>query len=223
MKLRSHVVLLASVVWSVAVHAQAAPAVAPPPPPTPVVPAVVLPLVNPADELKGKALVEALRGGGYVLYMRHALQIPPTTEKCEGPSLTPVGEEQARKVGEVIRELKIPIGRIRSSEPCRNRETARLLGLGTYEISIDLNPAGDNEGINAGAARQRQLAESPPPGTNTLLVSHIHGSKKKSEWMHLEIAEIIVYRPDGKGAATPVARVRIEAWGELQKVMRDSK
>ena len=112
--------------------------VVPPPPPA----VSILPLVDSATELKGAKLVDALRSGGYVLYMRHALQIPPTTEKCETSNLTPVGEEQARTVGAALRELKIPIGQVRSSQPCRNRDTARLLGLGPYEITDDLNPAG---------------------------------------------------------------------------------
>ena len=190
----------------------------------PVPPAIpVLPLVDPANELKGAKLVDALRGGGYVLYMRHALQIPPTTEKCDTSNLTPVGEEQARTVGAALRELKIPIGTLRSSQPCRNRDTARLLGLGPYEITDDLNPAGLREGFDVSAARRRQLQEVPPRGTNTLLVSHVHGSVKKEEWMHLEIAEIIVYRPDGKGASastTPVARVRVEGWAGLIELMQ---
>ncbi len=190
----------------------------------PVPPAIpVLPLVDPANELKGAKLVDALRGGGYVLYMRHALQIPPTTEKCDTSNLTPVGEEQARTVGAALRELKIPIGTLRSSQPCRNRDTARLLGFGPYELTDDLNPAGLREGFDVSAARARQLQETPPRGTNTLLVSHVHGSVKKEEWMHLEIAEIIVYRPDGKGASastTPVARVRVEGWAELIELMR---
>lgn len=185
---------------------------------TPDPPAVApetLPVVDAARELKGRALVDALRGGGYVLYMRHALQFPPKASGCESKNLTPVGEEQARTVGAAIRELKIPIGVVRSSEPCRNLDTARLLGLGAFEITQDLNPGGMPPGFDSGAARFRQLIEMPPRGTNTLLVSHVHGSKKKEEWMHLEIAEIIVYRPDGKGATTPVARVRLEGWGEL--------
>ena len=191
------------------------------PPPPPVVP--ILPLVDPATELKGAKLVDALRGGGYVLYMRHALQIPPTTEKCDTSNLTPVGEEQARTVGAALRELKISIGSLRSSQPCRNRDTARLLGVGPYEITDDLNPAGLREGFDVSAARLRQLQEVPPRGTNTLLVSHVHGSLKKEEWMHLDLAEIIVYRPDGKGGTTPVARVRVEGWGELIRFAADNR
>lgn len=193
---------------------------------TPAAPAValpVLPVVDPAQELKGRALVEALRNGGHVLYMRHALQIPPTTEKCDFPSLTPIGEEQARRVGAAIRELKIPVGQVRSSQSCRNRDTARLLGLGDYEITEDLNPGGVREGFDVGAARFRHLTEVPPRGTNTLLVSHVHGSKNKAEWMHLEIAEIIVYRPDGKGSTMPVARVRVEKWKELVTIAGENR
>ena len=115
MRLRIHRYLFAFLAF--AAHAQIAPevagTVAPATPVAPEPPPVILPLVNPADELKGRALVEALRAGGFVLYMRHALQIPPTTEKCDTPGLTPVGEEQARNVGAAIRELKIPIGRLR--------------------------------------------------------------------------------------------------------------
>ena len=181
-----------------------------------------LPVVNSAQEMKGKTLIEALRGGGYVLYMRHALQVPPRTTGCEQKNLTAVGEEQARKVGAAIRDLRIPIGVVRSSEPCRNLDTARLLGFGNFEVTEALNPGGMREGFDVHAARFKQLIETPPSGTNMLLVSHVHGSANKAEWMHLEIAEIIVYRPDGQGATTPVARVRAEEWTELLRVAAET-
>ena len=180
------------------------------------------PLVNAEQELKGRALVEALRGGGYVLYMRHAQQVPPKTTGCELKNLTPVGDEQARRVGAAIRELKIPIGVVRSSEPCRNLDTARLLGFGAFEVTEALNPDGMREGFDVHAARFKQLIETPPGGSNMLLVSHVHGSTNKAEWMHLELAEIIVYRSDGKGATTPVARVRLEGWAELLRVAAET-
>lgn len=176
-----------------------------------------LPLVDPAKELAGKALVEALRKGGHVLYMRHALQIVPTPGPCVGSNLQPDGEVAAKAVGAAIRALNIPVGRVLSSEPCRNRDTAKLLNLGDVEITIDLNPGGTPPGFDHGAARTRRLAELPRAGTNTLLVSHVHGSQKKSEWLHLELAEIIVFRPDGKGAADPVARIRVADWAKLMQ------
>lgn len=153
-----------------------------------------------------------------MFYMRHALQIPPTDEDCTKPSLAAEGIEQTARVSRAIHALKIPIGRVLSSYPCRNQETARRLALGAVELTADLNPMGLPDGANPTAARMKRLAELPAKGTNTLLISHVHGSKNKAEWMHLEIAEIIVYRPDGKpvlAPPAPVARIRVEAWEAL--------
>lgn len=177
-----------------------------------------MPLVAPGHELKGLELAGALRNGGFILYMRHALQIPPAEkEVCDKPSLKPEGEAQARKVGMALRELKIPIGQVKSSEPCRSQDTARLLDVGKVEITADLNPLGGPKSNETIAARKRLTAQQPAQGANTILVSHVHGSRVPEDRMQLEIAEIIVYRPDGKGASTPVARVRWEAWDDLVK------
>ena len=191
--------------------------------PSPALPAtlghpVALPEIDPAKEIKGMALVEALRKGGFVFYMRHALQIVPTEGPCVGSNLQPKGEADARAVGAAIRALKIPIGRVMSSEPCRNLDTAKLLDLGPNEVTIDLNAGGGPQGYDLGAARTRRLAEMPRAGTNTILVSHVHGSRKKSEWLHLETAEIIVFKPDGNGGKEPVARIRVERWQELMQL-----
>ena len=176
-----------------------------------------VPVVDPGVELKGAALVEALRQGGLVLYMRHALQIPPTSEVCDKSNLTEVGEMQARKVGEAIRSLGIPVGAVESSQPCRSRDTARLLAWGKVDVTEDLNPMGPMPKDNMSAARARRLAKAPQPGTNSILVSHVHGGRNKADRIQLEIAEVIVYRPDGKGGAQPLARIRLEAWEDLAR------
>ena len=201
---------------------------APPPPPEtpppaalPFVPAVPLapppPIVDPALELKGSALVAALRKGGLVLYMRHT-ETGVVTEKCEQSNLSAIGETNARAVGAALRELKIPIGVVRSSLACRVADTARLLGLGAVEPSEDLNPVAPREGFDIGAARTRRLNEMPAAGTNTLLVSHLHGSRKKEEWLHLEMGEIIVFKPDSNAPAVPIARVRVAEWMALKSL-----
>jgi hypothetical protein len=197
---------LLTLVAAVAASAQpAVPAVAPP---------LVPPVVDAAKEVKGFALVEALRKGGFVMYMRHALQNAPVTGPCMGDSLQPKGEADARAVGAAMRALKIPVGRLLTSEPCRNIDTAKAIELGAYEISTDLNPVAA-DGSSLGPARQRLLAAMPRPGSNTLLISHVHGSQIKSEWLHLETTEIIVFQPDGAGGTVPVARIRPEHWPAL--------
>lgn len=110
------------------------------------------------------------------------------------------------------------IGRILSSDPCRNRDTAKRLGFGEIEITEDLNPVPSQASIDLGAAREKRLREIPARGTNTILVSHLHGARKKSGWMHLELAEIIVYWPNGATTTAPpgpIVHIRVEVWQEL--------
>jgi broad specificity phosphatase PhoE len=83
-----------------------------------------------ADE----ALWQALQQGGHVLIIRHALTTPgfgdPPGIKLEECStqrnLSDEGRAQARRMGERLRERKVPIGEVLSSPWCRCVETARL-------------------------------------------------------------------------------------------------
>ena len=175
-------------------------------------PRPVYPLIDPAHRIEGKALAEALRAGGFVLFMRHVQQVTPQPQECSLAALTPEGQAQATSVGESLRKLKIPIGHVRASTLCRASITARLMDMGPVQETGDLLPGSDP----AVAARRRQLAESPKPGTNTLLVSHIQGAEQPGDRMQFQLAEVIVFRPDGRGGSTPVARVRAEEWSSLE-------
>jgi hypothetical protein len=185
----------------------------PPQPPAP--PPSQVPKVDPSKALTGAALVEALRRGGYVMYMRHA-QYRRATEECNEPNLDSIGEEQARKVGAALRERRIPVGVVRVSRLCRAIETARLLEAGPVEVTPDLLPSKKTEAA-LHAARRRLLAETPRRGTNTILVSHVHEGEDPNDELRLQLCEIIVFRPDGQGGTVPVARVRPEDWAGLPK------
>ena len=177
-----------------------------------------LPIVDPAKELKGATLIAALRKGGFVLYMRHTEAGLPA-EKCDQNSLSAAGLENARSVGSAIRDLNIPIGAVRSSLPCRTYITAASLGLGVVEVAEDLNPTAPTPGMDLGAARTARLNEAPLVGTNTILVSHLHGSRNKDEWLHLELGEVIVFRPNAGARAEPVARIAVAKWPRLRVEM----
>ena len=182
-----------------------------PPPPAP----PPLPVIDPATALKGAALVAQLRAGGYVLYMRHGRQGGPQEEApCTRPNLVPDGAEQAKRVGDALHALKIPVAAVRASRFCRAIETARLLGFGEPEMTEDLNFAIGDSPLHA--ARRKRLAEAPPAGANFILVSHGHASANDADKLQLELAEIVVYRPDGRGASEPVARIRLEDWESLR-------
>lgn len=180
-------------------------------------PEPALPVIAPAHHLEGPALVEALRRGGLVLYVRHAQQGRPAEGSCTGPRLTPAGEAQARRLGEALRSLAIPVGAVKSSPTCRAFETAQLMAAGNVpEVTDDLNPGAMRKvGVLDRPARDFLLAEMPKPNANTVLVAHVQGSANPAERIQLELGEVLVYRPDGQGGSTPVARVRLEGWEGL--------
>jgi phosphohistidine phosphatase SixA len=174
------------------------------------------PVVDPAKAIGGQALVAALRRGGFIVYVRHAQQGGPQQEAppCTYANLLPQGEAQAKALGEALHRLAIPIGRVRSSQFCRAIETARLLGFGEPELVPGLAiSAPDTPELHA--ARGKILAEAPPAGSNVLVVSHGHASRVEAERIQLDLLEVIVFRPDGRGHTEPVARVRLADWAAL--------
>ncbi|MEO8384758.1 MAG: hypothetical protein ABI583_05920 [Betaproteobacteria bacterium] len=190
-----------------------------------------IPLIDVNKELKGAALLQALRNGGFNLYMRHGsstngqdgnlAQVPIWWENCAlQRNIADAGREQARKVGAAIRELKIPVSQVLTAQFCRTRETGYGLGLGPIEVTEDLNhQIGQRIGYDVNAARFKQLAETPAKGTNRVLVSHTHGSARTEERIlgSIQEAEIVVYKPDGKGGSVPVARIPVAEWEHLIK------
>ena len=190
-----------------------------------------IPLIEVNKELKGAALLHALRKGGFNLYMRHGsstigqdgnlAQVPMWWENCAlQRNIADTGREQARSVGASIRDLKIPVSQVLTAQFCRTRDTGYGLGLGPIEVTEDLNhQIGQRIGFDVNAARFKQLAETPAKGTNRVLVSHTHGSPRAEERIMgaLQEAEIVVYKPDGKGGSEPIARIPVAEWDNLIK------
>src|SRR5258705_10945118 len=87
------------------------------------------------DALSGPALLDALRRGGYVIYVRHTStdfgqndEGMTSYEDCSKQrNLTEQGRTEARAIGAAIAKLQIPIGDVLASPFCRTRETARLI------------------------------------------------------------------------------------------------
>ena len=172
------------------------------------------PAVNVVSERKGVALIDALQRGGLVLYMRHT-ETGKVTADCTESNLSPTGEQQAVKIGEAMRALKIPFGTRESSELCRVQDTARLLGLGPFAANEDLNPGPKRPDHHFHTARTQRLATLPPPKTNALFIGHMQAGTSERERLFLEIGEVIVFRPDGKGAVDVIARIKPGDWAVL--------
>src|SRR5215212_8100353 len=85
-------------------------------------------------QLRGPALADALRKGGYVVFFRHAAtdfsHEDTDTQNLRNcltqRNLTAAGRADARMIGRAFRSLRIPVGPVLASRYCRTRETARL-------------------------------------------------------------------------------------------------
>ncbi len=187
------------------------------------------PLIDPNRELKSLALLQALRAGGFNLYMRHAqatvgtdqdlLKVPTWWENCMiQRNISDVGRAQAKKVGDAIKQLRLPVAEIKVSQFCRVRDTAISMALGPVEITEALNhQIGQREGTDVYAMRFKLLTTTPSNRSNTLMISHTHGSPRAEERVMsgIQEAEIVIYLPDGKGNAEPVARIAPAEWDSL--------
>lgn len=183
---------------------------------------------GPAQTLTGSALVTALKGGGYVIVMRHASS--PREEPDERTAnadnvnrerqLDEEGREGATAMGEALRRLGIPIGEVLSSPTYRALETARYAGFDDAETVAELGDRGRSmQGVtDADAAWLRDRVAQAPVGTNSLLITHRPNVSGAFPDLMPGVGdgECVVFRPDGQGGAVPVGRIRIGEWPNLR-------
>jgi len=176
-----------------------------------------------------KELVSALRSGGYVIVMRHASSPPdpPAAAQANADNLQrerqldESGRASARAMGDALRRLKIPVGRVLSSPTYRALETLRMAQLGPVQTYPELGDAGHSmQGDSSGlrGAWLRTHVETPPPqDTNTVIVTHFPNLTEAfpAETKELADGEALIFKPDGHGGATLVARVKIGEWTQL--------
>lgn len=178
----------------------------------------------------GQVIVDELRKGGYVLYMRHAhadvgddvVADAAFLQDCgKQRRLSAQGRSAAQKAGADMRALGIPVSQIYSGELCRARETAELLGLGPVQPLAELNdPAAwrvRGKDVSGFVGANRTLLATPPrAGGNTLLVSHMQkGATAISPMLDLlEPGTVAVFRP-AAGNPELVAVIRAADWPYL--------
>jgi phosphohistidine phosphatase SixA len=166
-----------------------------------------------ADEA---AAWDALRAGGHVALMRHALA-PGGAGDPDGfrlddcrtqRNLSPEGREDARRVGERLRAEKIAVGKVFSSPWCRCIDTATLMDLGEVEISETFSNAfvlaGERERLTAGA--REIIAGWRGPGA---LIVVTHGANIQAlTGQNADSGEMVVVRAEA-GAVVEVGRIPV--------------
>ncbi len=133
-------------------------------------------------KLSGRALIDALRGGGHVVLLRHAATDPFVAEPgtvdladcATQRNLSETGRKQAVAMGRAFETLGIPVGKVISSPYCRCVDTAKL-AFGEAEVSSELTVGDDlayEERAARGAKIRKIVGAKPPDGTNAVLVTH---------------------------------------------------
>lgn len=181
-----------------------------------------------ANWLAGNDLLRALRQGGYVLVMRHASSPHATPTKAiadvENPNLERQlddgGRNSALAMGEAIRRLQIPIGRVLVSPTYRARLTAKLAGFRAPQPVAELGDGGQSmQGADPGQANwlRAQIIQPPSQNTNAVIITHQPNivAAFGKEWTDLAEGEAVVFHPDGNGSVIAVARIKIDDWPKL--------
>jgi len=132
-------------------------------------------------------LFRTLRRGGHVLSFRHALAANGSDtfrdfstnwwKSCDNTvarQLTiPDGRVQSEKMGRALKVLKIPVGRIISSEYCRCIQTAQFMNLG---INIETSPILTYyvyDEANRYANTFRLIREQTISNKNIIFITHV--------------------------------------------------
>lgn len=181
-----------------------------------------------AQPLPEADLVNALRGGGYVIIVRHGathadqadtdpLNVEQSGNEAKQRHLNDKGRDTARGWKEAFRKIGIPVGKVYSSKFFRAQETARL-GFGEPTTSFDVTEGGQvvspNENNRRAGALRRMAGSLPDPGTNTVIVSHKPNVMDAfgKDWFDVREGEASVFKPDGQGGYKAVGRVLADQW-----------
>jgi hypothetical protein len=189
----------------------------------PTLPQATAPEQDARPPLTGQSLVTALRGGGYVLYLRHtSTDFGENDERmtdyadCKSQrNLTDAGRAEARTIGAALRELQIPIGDVLASPFCRTMETGRLVfGNATASLAVRGGPARpDNP--DRYADLRKLLSTSVAGRTNRAIASHGNPFFGVAGAPYLAEGEMAVVEPQGNGKFRIVARIPKDGWAAL--------
>jgi phosphohistidine phosphatase SixA len=175
------------------------------------------------------AIVTLLRAGGYVIVFRHGATHADQAslnlnDVAKQRQLNDKGRADAKAAGEAFKAAGVPIGKSSSSRFARAVETARLIGGMEPEATPDVSEGGlvvtSNENNRRAQALRTIAATLAAAGTNTLVVTHKANILDAfgQDWFEIKEGEASIFKPDGKGAFTLIARVPIDLWAAAKVV-----
>jgi phosphohistidine phosphatase SixA len=170
------------------------------------------------------ALLQALKSGGHVIYIRHA-----STEKDYADQITAVmgdcstqrmlsekGWQEVRALGRAFEALQIPVGEVVSSEYCRAWQTADLaFGRHSKNPALNFEKAEEYTEAQTKAMRDRLLpllVAAPKAGVNTVIIAHDDPFEAATGIYPEPMGVAHIIKPDGKGGFEILAALNIEHW-----------
>ncbi|NIP49284.1 MAG: histidine phosphatase family protein [Gammaproteobacteria bacterium] len=193
----------------------------------------VFPICLYAQEvLDEQQLIRTLQQGGYNLYLRHEATDWSQHDKvrqrddwlsCDGTrirQLSEQGRQRARRTGQAMRNLNIPVSEVLASPYCRAMETAQLMNLGGVQPTndvINLRVADYFGGRDAVVATARELlSRRPKAGSNRVIVAHGNVAQAATPVYPGE-GEVVIFKPGGEGHFSFVGRIEADGWRELSQ------
>jgi broad specificity phosphatase PhoE len=167
--------------------------------------------------LSGARLVQALRGGGYVIYFRHtATDFSRNDRAMSGfddcanqRPLNEQGRRDAAGIGERVRGLGLPVGQVMASPMCRTMEHAQL----TFFRALATPGMRERDGDDYPALKEL-LAAPVAAGDNRWLFGHGTPFRTVAGPPQLAEGEAVVIAPGGR-SWTVVARITVDEWAKL--------
>lgn len=161
---------------------------------------------------------EDLQRGGYVILLRHAATVPGTGDPpgfnlkdCRTQrNLSEAGRAQAKRWGEKVTEMRIPIGGVFTSEWCRCRDTATI-AFGRASDWPALNSFFDSpqQEPRQTVAVKKRLPGMLQAGKNIVIVSH-QVNITALTGVAPQMGEAIVAKFDAKGTMEISGRLLVE-------------
>lgn len=176
----------------------------------------------------GIVILDALRNGGLVVFIRHAHpdvgedkigELDYFKDCAKQRLLRNTGRIDANTVSVAFRGLGVPVSRVISGDLCLAKQTADLLNLGTVEVSSGVNDyntwkaQGNDPGTLVDAYR-KHLSLVPTANTNIILISHAQRGRFSAHPVLdlIEMGTVAIFKPGANVTFELLATIRPQDW-----------